>query len=183
MSPFFRTLHTTYQAEIDDLRQDSEGRDVLQRRLAQKRTQFAFLLQMADSNPEMAASALHGGFQFGDRAVLDRLTNLHADKLPAWSKICPTVHVAPWAQPLVAQALVAPEGERFLTIAVVLEYLYQRATHPKPNNTATQAVDEETPKQQHADADPDASDGEDIDDLDSDAGADWLASQGFDRKH
>ena len=38
ISPFFHDLRSAYQAEIDDLTQDSEGKDVLRKRLAQKRS-------------------------------------------------------------------------------------------------------------------------------------------------
>ena len=37
MSAFFRALRTSYQAEIDDLTFDSEGRNVLRQRLQEKR--------------------------------------------------------------------------------------------------------------------------------------------------
>ena len=41
ISPFFLDLHAAYQSELDDLRFDSEGRDVLRRRLADKRTEIS----------------------------------------------------------------------------------------------------------------------------------------------
>ena len=64
VSAFFRTLRTSYQAELDDLASDSEGRDVLRKRLAQKRSQMAFLQQMMETAPEMVAVVFHDGFRF-----------------------------------------------------------------------------------------------------------------------
>ena len=55
MSAFFRALRTSYQAEIDDLASDSEGRNVLRKRLQEKRTQMPLLKQMMELSPEMVA--------------------------------------------------------------------------------------------------------------------------------
>ena len=46
MTPFFLELHAAYQSELDDLATDSEGRDVLQQRLREKRREIGFLAQM-----------------------------------------------------------------------------------------------------------------------------------------
>jgi hypothetical protein len=46
ISPFFRNLRSAYESELDDLRSDSEGRDVMRQRLAQRRKELKFLLQM-----------------------------------------------------------------------------------------------------------------------------------------
>ena len=43
ISPFFQHLRSAYQAEIDDLTFDSEGRDVLRQRLAERRKELGFL--------------------------------------------------------------------------------------------------------------------------------------------
>ena len=40
ITPFFLELRSAYQAEIDDLTFDSEGRDVLRQRLADKRRAY-----------------------------------------------------------------------------------------------------------------------------------------------
>lgn len=44
LSPAFHQLRAAYQAEMDDLSFDSEGRDVLRQRLADKRQSIDFLL-------------------------------------------------------------------------------------------------------------------------------------------
>ena len=46
ISPFFHELRSAYQAEINDLTFDSEGRDVLRQRLTERRKELGFLLQM-----------------------------------------------------------------------------------------------------------------------------------------
>lgn len=46
ISPFFHALGSAYQAEMDDLASDSEGKDVLRQRLAEKRKELVFLRQM-----------------------------------------------------------------------------------------------------------------------------------------
>ena len=55
LSPFFRNLRSAYQAELDDLTQDSEGKNVLRKRLADKRKEIGFLAQMIELSPEMVA--------------------------------------------------------------------------------------------------------------------------------
>ena len=37
ISPFFHELRSAYQAEIDDMTFDSDGRDVLRQRLSERR--------------------------------------------------------------------------------------------------------------------------------------------------
>ena len=43
ISPFFHNLASAYQAEMDDLSSDSEGKDVLRQRLTDKRQEIGFL--------------------------------------------------------------------------------------------------------------------------------------------
>ena len=51
LSRYFHDLHGSYQAEIEDLRYDSEGNDVLQSRLAQKRRELSSIMPMIDCDP------------------------------------------------------------------------------------------------------------------------------------
>jgi hypothetical protein len=55
ISPFFLALRSAYQSELDDLTFDSEGRNVLRQRLAQRRKEIGFLRQMIELSPEMVA--------------------------------------------------------------------------------------------------------------------------------
>lgn len=127
-SPFFHDLRSAYQAELDDLAQDSEGKDVLRKRLAQKRGEIAFLARMIDFSPEMVAVAFHQGFRFLRPAALDPLLGRgRVDDLPEWSALGGAVALEPWAQPLADVVLAEPSGARFLSLAALLEYQRQHA--------------------------------------------------------
>ena len=60
LSRYFANLTSSYNAELDDLRTDSEGNNVLKARLAKKREQVPQLLMMMECAPEMVAVALRG---------------------------------------------------------------------------------------------------------------------------
>ena len=130
MSAFFRALRTSYQAEIDDLTFDSEGRNVLRQRLLEKRGQITFLKQMMELSPEMVAVIFHGGFHFEEPAVMEQLLTLESDEFPDWSSLSGAVELMPWAQELADALLPEPQGEWFMVVAAALEYLYHR---PSPH--------------------------------------------------
>lgn len=54
-SEFFDALSSMYEAEMDDLFSDSDGKNVLAKRLQTKREQLSDLLPMMDFAPEMVA--------------------------------------------------------------------------------------------------------------------------------
>ncbi len=192
LSPFFHDLRSAYQAELDDLAQDSEGKDVLRKRLAQKRGEIAFLAQMIDFSPEMVAVAFHQGFRFHRPAALEPLLARAGADLPEWSALGGAAALESWAQPLADVVLAEPSGARFLTMAALLEYQRLHARHAAAAGDASAA--------DGADADGEADDSADAADDDSarwsaddaseprthsdreEAGADWLADLGFDRK-
>jgi hypothetical protein len=195
VSPYFLDLRSAYQSEMDDLRFDSEGRDVLHQRLAGKRQEMAFLVQMMDTSPEMVAVVFHQGFDFTEKTVMDHLLthdSHDADGFPAWSSLAGGCVLAPWAQDLAHIVLQAPGGEKFLTLTAGLEYM---AGLP----VAASIV--------NAEEDGDSDDGDDDGDSDEngdgalvmfegdddreqnpdararhEAGSDWLVQQGFDAK-
>ena len=88
------------RSEIDDLTFDSEGRDVLRRRLLEKRGQIAFLSQRIESSPEMVAVVFHGGFHFELPAVMEQLLTLESDEFPDWDSLDDAVQLTPWARDL-----------------------------------------------------------------------------------
>ena len=53
LSRYFQELMSAYKAELDDMRTDSEGKDVMRHRLKEKREQLPFLMAMMGENPEM----------------------------------------------------------------------------------------------------------------------------------
>jgi len=168
LSPFFADLRSAYEAELDDLTTDSGGHDVLGKRLETKRSQLAQLVPMIESSPEMVAVAFHGAFRFPNPAVMRGVTTQEPEDLPSWSALRASVEIAPWADDLVAIVLQEAAGDRFLVLTACLEYLQGQpvATDDSPGRVPQAPADEE----------------EDEDyDLDE-AGADWLAEQGFDHK-
>jgi hypothetical protein len=189
ISPFFHELRSAYQAEINDLTFDSEGRDVLRQRLAERRKELGFLLQMMELSPEMVAVIFHQGFEFKKPAVMDQLLGQESDELPEWASLADAITLPPWAQDLSKVVLKQPMGDWFLTVAAGLEYMYS-----KPDGTSAAPIDEEEDDGDRADGNSNSSDdradpvvgpeGDDERDARAreEAGADWMAEQGFDRK-
>lgn len=201
ISPFFRNLRTAYQAEIDDLAFDSDGRNVLAQRLKQRRKELSFLISMLELSPEMVAVVLHKAFTYKLPGAMEHVLRHEADDLPEWDSVADTVAIAPWAEELVTQILQQPQGAWFMTLAAALEYLYGRPqrqsgaardthqddTHDGSDNDAD-AADNTDDTENHSgrrnNLSDDPHDDNDSDDARSleDAGADWMAEQGFDRK-
>jgi hypothetical protein len=190
-SAFFQLLRSSYQAELDDLATDSEGRDVLRQRLLEKRGQMAFLSQMMESSPEMVAVAFHGGFHFELPAVMEQLLTLDSDELPDWSSLADAVQLTPWAKDLASTLLKEPQGAWFMTVAAALEYLYQRPSphqhdigHPSGDaHHGEHAGHTNTRHLDHGhDFDADDEHHRRNDQDHEDDSADWLEGQGFDRK-
>ena len=191
VSPYFLDLRSAYQSEMDDLRFDSEGRDVLHQRLAGKRQEMAFLVQMMDTSPEMVAVVFHQGFDFTGKAVMEHLLthDVGVDGFPAWGSLADGFVLAPWAQELAHIVLQAPGGEKFLTLTAGLEYM---AGLPVAASSAS-AEDGDDDEDQDSDENGDDSapvmfEGDDEREQSGDArarheaGSDWLVQQGFDAK-
>lgn len=190
LSRYFAALRSSYDAELDDLRTDSEGNNVLKARLAKKREQVLQLLMMMEFSPEMVAVAFHGAFFFKETLALESLITREVSKFPAWSTLQKAIVIEPWAQPLVNTVLTDPYGETFLITTIGLEYL-NRSNRSRAAQVAN--PEDETELEEH-DADSDDNDAElssdervsdegEATEFDLDqAGADWLAEQGFDRK-
>ena len=187
ISPFFRNLRSAYQAEIDDLCFDSEGKDILRKRLTQRRGEMEFLVHMIEMSPEMVAVVFHQGMRFTSSKVMEHLVAQDSDELPEWAAVESAIELAPWAQPLLQQALKQPQGEWFMTLAAALEYMHHRHD---PSIAAHSSDDEDDEREDNHDADEAP-----IVQLDSDtavepmdreaseeAGAEWMAAQGFERK-
>ena len=179
ISPFFLGLRSAYQAELDDLTFDSEGRDVLRQRLSERRKETGFLLQMMELSPEMVAVVFHQGFRFPQPVLMDQLLSLEVDEFPEWDTLVNAVQLTPWAQELAQVFLKEPTGGRFLTVAAGLEYMHGKADPSQ----AAQAADEDTDEEDGEDRDGDFNQ-QDSDDARAreEAGADWMVEQGFDRK-
>lgn len=187
LSAFFRVLRTSYQAEIDDLSFDSEGRNVLRQRLLEKRGQLTFLRQMIELSPEMVAVVFHGGFHFESPAVMEHVITLESDDFPDWHSLDEAVQLTPWAQELADGFLQEPQGDWFMTVAAALEYMYQRPSQQHHEDASHESQDEAArPPANRRDHDH----GHDFDKDDErnhetdhdEASGEWLENQGFDRK-
>ena len=189
ISPFFQNLRSAYQSEIDDLTFDSDGMDVLHQRLAEKRGEIGFLVQMMELSPEMVAVIFHQGFNFKRPTVMDHLLGHEADEFPQWSSVSDGIELTPWAHELAQVVLRAPGGEWFMTVAAGLHYMAGKVeAAPLMANGDDEFDDDDE------DGDEDEFDiAEDGDESDQpgqsgtararkEAGADWLVAQGFDRK-
>ena len=173
ISPFFTDLRSAYQAELDDLTFDSEGKDVLVRRLADKRREIDFLVRMMELSPEMVAVVFHQAFAFSRPAVMDDLLSFEADELPDWSGLAADISIAVWAQDLADKVLAEPGGEWFLTVAAGLEYMAG-----KPVAHALQEDDESDDEEEFEGDAEERAEAK----ARKEAGDDWMVDQGFDRK-
>lgn len=180
LSRYFHALRDGYFAELDDLSQDSEGRDVLAARLRDKRDAFATLVDLLDVDPLMAAPALHGAFALtGARTpALEDLLDRDPERFLPWSEVSAPVQVAAWAVPLIERALGHEQGETFLCTVLGLEYLHARERF---GATAGAGPDAPLNGAREGDEDDDI-DGDADRDADGTLGEDFLEQQGFDRR-
>ena len=187
LSPYFYDLRSAYQAELDDLVSDSEGNDVLRKRLAEKRNEMAFLVQMMELAPEMVAVVFHRGFCFTQPAALEHLLSLPVNELPDWHSLGHAVALEPWAQSLAHTVLREPQGARFLTVAAGLEYLQQHGhmAHAAAHGDSDAEGDSEDAAEHDDDYSALSAD-DAVDPHNSrsreEASANWLADVGFERK-
>lgn len=179
LSDYFQDLAQSYGAELDDLRHDTDGKDVLQSRLKDKRRELAALLPMIDVCPELVAPVFHGAFTFarGRGPVLEELLAASPGEFPAWADILDELAVASWAQPLIAQVRSHEQGEDFLATTVGLEFL-----HALGVDTAVYAPSADDDEDSDADHDEFKDEGEDLPRVDADATDDYLEQHGFDRR-
>jgi hypothetical protein len=183
VSGYFKHLRTSYQAELDDLTSDSEGKDVLKKRLAEKRQELDFLKQMIELNPEMVAVIFHNAFNYKLPGVMDDLLSFEADELPGWSTLNAVVTLADWAKEPAKVILKEPFGEQFMVVAAALEYMFHKKTHRPPLHDNDEEDDDNEDHDGGADYDSEhdkeaAKEAK----LREEAGQDWMVEQGFDRK-
>ncbi|MBP9784567.1 MAG: hypothetical protein KBC92_09060, partial [Giesbergeria sp.] len=161
------------------------GKDVLKKRLAAKRSEIGFLVQMLSYSPEMVAVVFHRGFRFAKPAAMQRLLTLQPEALPAWPELAGAVALEPWAEPVARKVLAEPGGPAFMTVAACLEFLHAHGFASA--DAAPKDADEGDDSARDRDDDDDGLSTDDAhgprDERSLDeAGADWLAEQGFERK-
>ena len=159
ISRYFTDLMATYVADIDDLKTDSGGEDVLSDRLIDIRSQLADLMPMIKTNPEMLAIIFHRSVIVKKPEVIMSYLDKEPAKFPSWDSISPSVQFQPWSTSLVDKLKTEVGGEHFLLTTVMLEHLY-----------ALYEVSEDTIEEMEA---------EESDDL-AESGGEWLSEHGFD---
>jgi hypothetical protein len=170
MSRYFAELAASYDAEIQDLLNDSEGKSALKARLTEKRQALKSILPMIEFSPEMVVPVFYDAFTCTDtRAMFAALMSEPDDgEFPAWEDFSACLKIEAWARPMVDAVMAEPAGEVFMVTAACLEIVRQM-------DTGVPATAEDDARGDNEDDDGD----EDDQDL-AEAGDDWLAEQGFD---
>ena len=180
LSPFFNHLRSAYQAELDDLTSDSEGSNILAKKLAERRKELKFLLSMLELSPEMVAVVFHQGFRFKRPAVMEELVRQESEDLPEWDSLADAVELAPWAHTLAQQVLQQPAGAWFMSVAAALEYLLNK---PDARFAAADESDDEEDDRDDIERDPEGMDEDERQSrVNEEEGAAWMVEQGFDHK-
>lgn len=180
LSPFFHHLRSAYQAELDDLTSDSEGSNILAKKLAERRKELKFLLSMLELSPEMVAVVFHQGFRFKRPAVMEELVRQESEDLPEWDSLADAVELAPWAHTLAQQVLQQPAGAWFMSVAAALEYLLNK---PDARFAAADETDDEEDDRDDIERDPEGMDEDERQSrVNEEEGAAWMVEQGFDHK-
>ncbi|MDQ1315993.1 MAG: hypothetical protein QG662_2102 [Pseudomonadota bacterium] len=172
-SRYFSDLIKNYIDEVDDLVTDSEGKSVLQKRLNEKRREIDAILPMIDFSPEMVSVVFYGAFEFRSPEIMQQVVLSEPGDAAyfAWAELESELKVSPWAEPLIEASLKVDGGDAFLVAAAALEFLRGKDSLSAP-------MRESEPEAKKED-DGEGGDGDGSDDL-NEAGADWLAEQGFD---
>jgi hypothetical protein len=168
-SYFFAELAESYDAELQDLLNDSEGNSALKLRLKEKRQELAALVAMIEFSPEIVVPVFYDAFTFPNAKAMQAAVACEPDDgdFPSWDVLSSVVTVAPWAAPYVQTVLGEPAGEAFMVQAACLEFLRQfdAATPSSADDEAKAEKDDE---------------GDDDDEDLAEAGDDWMGEQGFD---
>lgn len=176
-SYYFAELSSSYDAEIQDLLNDSEGKSALKARLKEKRQELASILPMIEFAPEMVVPVFYDAFSFANPKAMAAVVDCEPDDgdFPGWDHVSPLVTVAEWAAPYLAAVLAERAGEEFMVTAASLEFI-RKFDHSAPPAAAEDDEDEDRERS-------DDDDGREDDDGERDlaeAGDDWLGEQGFD---
>jgi len=175
-SEFFYALSSMYEAEMDDLLSDSDGKNVLATRLQTKREQLSDLLPMMDFAPEMVAPVFFEAFSFSAPGNMDAVVSAEPDDgdFPAWNALESSITVADWAQPIVDRVRAEPGGDSFLVLAAALEFL--RLHEARRGGTVAAPAADAAPRSRRSDDDDDDGDDQDL----AESGNNWMSEQGFD---
>ena len=176
-SYYFAELWAAYDAEINDLLTDSEGKSALKARLKEKRSELQAILPMIDFSPEMVVPVFYEAFSFPNKGAMNAavLCEPDDDDFPTWDRLSQLIKLADWALPLQEAVLGEATGEAFMVTAACLEYL--RCFDQSAPSGESRADDDEDKDDE--DGEREGRDDDEEGDL-GEAGDDWLAEQGFD---
>lgn len=182
VSSFFRDLLSSYQAEIDDLSFDSEGKNVFAKHRKERAKELGFLLQLIETNPEMLSALFHGSFQFKHTSVLAQLVGRDPEEIPLWDELQSAVGLSADARGIADQVLAADKGDWLLSVAAGLEFLHAKGIRGAAQESEEDDEDAPETEEQEDHAEHLSSDDEGTGGRSDEAGADWLSDQGFERK-
>ncbi len=180
-SYYFAELSSSYDAEIQDLLNDSEGNSALKARLKEKRQELKAILPMIEFSPEMVVPVFYDAFTFPNSQAMVAAVMCEPDDgdFPIWDDISAAIKLEAWAAPYVSAVLTEGAGENFMVTAACLEFLRKfdhLAPAPVKKDDEDEAADDE---KEHSNLNSDE-DGDDEDRDLAEAGDDWLGEQGFD---
>ena len=167
-SYYFSELYSSYDAELQDLLSDSEGKSVLHTHLKEKRQELKSILPMIEFSPEMVVPVFYDAFSFSNTKALQATVQFEPDdeSFPSWDQFSDFISLESWATPFLEAVLAQSTGESFMVTAACLEFIRQFDTGEPIS---------ESDKEENSENE----DGEEEDDL-AQAGDDWLGEQGFD---
>ncbi|MBS1129743.1 MAG: hypothetical protein H6R16_745 [Proteobacteria bacterium] len=182
-SYYFAELSASYDAEIQDLLNDSEGKSALKLRLKEKRQELKSILPMIEFSPEMVVPVFYDGFSFPNPKAMAAAVMCEPDDgdFPSWDDVSAVVKLESWAAPYLAAVLAEGAGEAFMVTAACLEFI-RKFDHSAPQSASKNDDDDDEERGDEEDRSSRNSD-EEGDDEDRDlaeAGDDWLGEQGFD---
>ncbi|MBW8305519.1 MAG: hypothetical protein K0M46_01395 [Thiobacillus sp.] len=139
----------------------------------EKRREIDAILPMIEFSPEMVSVIFYGAFDFRSPETMQRvvLSEPGDAGFLAWAELESELTVSNWATPLIESSLKVQGGDAFLVATAALEFLRNKDSMPAP------LPEPEAEKDGGAEGEEGDDDGSD--DL-NEAGADWLAEQGFD---
>lgn len=175
-SYYFSDLSASYDAEINDLLTDSEGKAALKTRLKEKRQEFKSILPMIEFSPEMVVPVFYDSMSFPKPKAMAAAVMCEPDDddFPTWDALSSIVTLESWASPLLDAVLAERAGEEFMVTVACLEFI-------RKFDTAKPAPETETEDDHESESKGDDDDGRDDEGRDlAEAGDDWLADQGFD---
>ena len=174
-SRYFSDLIKNYIAEVDDLVTDSEGKSVLQKRLNEKRREIDAILPMIEFSPEMVSVVFYGAFGFRSPEIMQQvvLSEPGDAAFLSWAELESGLTVSDWARPLIESSLKVQGGDGFLVATAALEFLRGKDSLSAPMRESEPEVEAE---KEGSDEDDGAEGSDDL----NEAGAEWLAEQGFD---